>query len=526
MDDIISIILDKFNSNSQQQLYNYKIKVNYEYNLNDMGEKLFKRALLTSDRYTDQDSSFYNICNGLVLGHEDNKWRVLAIPPRTLNHEFNKKVIEKNLDLYDIYKTYNGTIITLYYYDNKWCISTSNGFDVSELCWMGPKSYMDILLELMELYPDFNLELLQPHFSYTIGFSHPQFHLLEDKKLWLVHVKSLNSYETIEMDIGLPVQELVFSGGKMVNNVVDDSLDKVANDLLDKVANKSSDGSLGEIVNNSSGNFSDKVANSSLDEIINTHIPNCYGLILRSKDISQTKKYSDIIIKSDFMRLMEKHVYNVNINIKDESRLDLIIVYNILDRIKRRKKFKELFPQFLDKIKEYEKFFDKLVNQVIYIYRQYKSDCKCIIAGKPNIVKKIIIDFVQELLKKYNINPYGKDSYSIISDFILVPENSVKLYDAYCYYTDNNLGGKKDNSDEQEEIDNVESKQEDAEDNSDEQEEIDNVESKQEDAEDNFDEQEEIDNVESKQKDTEDRSNNQEEIYKVKSNKKKVILMI
>ena len=78
----------------------------------------------------DLSDSVVRECNGYIFDIKKNK--PLVIPTNVLSNNINYNFIEKNINLYNIYKVYDGTIINLYWWDveNSWKISTVKGYDV------------------------------------------------------------------------------------------------------------------------------------------------------------------------------------------------------------------------------------------------------------------------------------------------------------------------------------------------------------------------------------------------------------
>lgn len=137
-------------------------------------------------------SKLQNECNGVVIS---SLGRVLAYPPpaftECLSKDVNKKMAE---NFYDVYRVDDSTIVTLYYWDTKWAIASSKGYDVSTLRWIGKRTYAEVIYDLaVRLYPGFveatgiSLEsgrlsfknVLEVGKSYTIGFRHHDFHPLK-----------------------------------------------------------------------------------------------------------------------------------------------------------------------------------------------------------------------------------------------------------------------------------------------------------------------------------------------------------
>ena len=127
---------------------------------NIIKKKLFKNGILTT--YDDNRMCLHSSkkkritgytnmqreCNGLVI--DSNTLLPLAIPIPNFISNINTKLINSyiNLNLYTVYPIRDGTIINLYYYDDKWCISSSRGYDVTNLK-NNKLSYIELLNDVL-----------------------------------------------------------------------------------------------------------------------------------------------------------------------------------------------------------------------------------------------------------------------------------------------------------------------------------------------------------------------------------------
>ena len=89
-------------------------------------------------------------CNGLIL--EQKTWRPLVVPPKTLRFNIDTDASNRYLHqgLYHIYKAQDGTCFNLYFYGNKWVISTARGHTMNDVKWNNSKTYQEIITECLE----------------------------------------------------------------------------------------------------------------------------------------------------------------------------------------------------------------------------------------------------------------------------------------------------------------------------------------------------------------------------------------
>jgi hypothetical protein len=382
-------------------IYKYDIVFNYEKN----NEGKIIRLIFRIKNNNNQHSMLYYYSNGCII--DIVKWKILVSPPIAFNKYGSLTKVEEffNNGLYDIIKIIDGTVVTIYYFNNKWNISSSNCYDVSNYYWIGKLSYSEILYDLFQkLYPhslelngiEFNDKILYfnklcKYKSYTIGFRHHNFHPLcnDPEQIWNIQCVD-NNNGNIEYNDGIK--------GIYNQSIVTDihSIDKI------NYINKHS---IFEAIKQS-------------DSVYN------YGFILRSKDISITKEYSNIIFYSELLKKIKKNIYDGSITllkqfVNHNNRLNYIMLKNFFNRSERNEII-QLYPQFNENYKIYSKLVNDIINCIIIILKNKQN---AINNNEPLNFQKCVIKLSYVLLNnisKYEaFDPYHSDIYNILKDYII-----------------------------------------------------------------------------------------------------------
>ena len=186
------------------------------------------RVLLTSDRNrADFTRELHSQCNGVVFDYTN--WKVLSVPPKMFNPIYKSIDFVANVSDYDVYDINDGTLVTLYWYPSvesadedesagRWCMSTTNGYDVGDYRWMGDATYTTAFAEVLTDYPKFDFDNLNKTKSYTVGFRHEDFHhfTADPRRAWFVQSCDLHALNTTgelnistTEDIGIPPQTII-----------------------------------------------------------------------------------------------------------------------------------------------------------------------------------------------------------------------------------------------------------------------------------------------------------------------------
>ncbi len=339
--------------------------------------------------YTKHSQLYYE-CNGIIIDTTD--WKLISTSMPSFNKRIEAKIINDGItnDTYNFYRIIDGTIITLYHYNDKWIISTSNGYDVSNYYWMGNKTYAEVFDDLLtRKYPLFkqNMTNLDKNKCYTLGFRHHNFHFLKNdpELIWLIKITELTTLSNIQEDLyDIKIQQP----------------EELSVYTLDGLKNLPQ--------------FIDSLPNAIKG------ISYCYGYILRSGDRNLS---TDYLIQSQLLSTIKQLMYENKIekSIREKITHENREIYNTWKSflyINTRDNFQSLRPD----IRSLFLKMDEFVNNVIFNIIQ-------LIKGNPIVQQNSEIFKSSHTLYKFlmeteNIKTYTKDTESIVRDLLINPENA------------------------------------------------------------------------------------------------------
>lgn len=382
--------------------------------------------------------------------------RPLSIPPPPFNKMTNNtsiKLVDKYLkdELYDIIKIEDGTIITLYSWIHPqngimWSMSSNHGYDVSSYKWMGGLTYAEVFYDLVNrLYPSFK-ELtgmdiiyinhtdevktyltftnLDTKYCYSMGFRHHNFHplKLDSEKIWQIQY----------VDLSTPNPQIIY-GGKFPSNVLPEhekynysyfSKDIVTKSIIEiKCISSFTNACI--LINSNHVEKSIIKDNDDSDPEIEEKNPYFqYGFILRSKDRTQTGIYSDIIIKSLLLKIVETMLYKYHSDYKlyvnHNNRMEYIAMRAFLKTGKddiltsHKQQFIALFPEWSEKFFAFETLISSIVDKIKLKYNKVtnttnaETDMDKFINNMYRIIKKEYAHITKDydnIIRNYIINP-------------------------------------------------------------------------------------------------------------------------
>lgn len=409
--------------------------------------KTLSRILLSTHRKGDKlTMELYRHLNGLVLQYQG--WKVLSVSSPILNFNFKMNEMIKNLDCYDIYPVIDGTVVTLYWYDpsaatvlhtqhsqqqhsqqqqqGSWRLSSANGYDVSDMRWLGSRTYMEALMELARQYPAFSLDKLNRSCSYTIGFRHPEFQPMkyDGPKIWFIqscNTSLVNNLSVAKVDISKLVGQNASSVSSLLKsadvkpvlmiNIREDIglpiqapiqfTPGMTEEKIFETLRRHNDNALVEFSKSLSGDF-----------VVSPH----YGYFLRPR--VNRADLCDIMFESTLLHLIKSALYNFpkkrNVGeseLTPENRMEYAKLRAYLSNTIKYP-FITLFPQFTDDYSRYDALFNKIADRIVQIIRK-PSDRK---SNDQRI--EIIAQKFATHIKEKQINVTGSEGMSIVLDFL------------------------------------------------------------------------------------------------------------
>lgn len=358
------------------------------------------RFLLTFDGRWAHD--FYKL-RGSVFSFPEMVPLAVSMPSLTINpraRDVCSALSKKAL----VYPIHDGTMITLYFWDGKWRMSSANGFEVNDYKWMSETTYEEAFTAAVAAHPHFAMERLDKDLCYSISFRHPSFHPLLSDPLGAILLQAMRPADALAddgdwtgnliADIGLPIQSLLPAPVNFA------ALIQENNQSLTRYRKQ------------------------------NDYVP-VYGFVVRPIDGSQ-----GMILESTLLRKVRQLIYTLPKQGKSaitiapgSSGTDYCVIRAYLNS-HNKDLFIELFPQFTDSYERYDKFLEKLADRLVSALRNKNI--------RSNIMEHVVAEGMAEvdlcaaqlIDHLEHVDPFEPVTESIIADFIRDPFYTNMFYKA------------------------------------------------------------------------------------------------
>jgi hypothetical protein len=235
---------------------------------------------------------------------------------------------------------YDGTVVGLYYYNNRWVLSTSKGYDMNEVKWEG-KTYQSLFEECLQKYgmtwDDFTGQLNTSN-CYSFGFSNPHMHKFSTElQIWFISSVCLNQKSNVYLWTSLtsPIQSIP------------------PQEKVESVENLE---------------YLYRTVKKALSSYIKDRNNACLGFILRSVNYNETGDHSDLIIESSLMQYVRKIWYDqalVTTCKNYEYDRNLYASLNAYLTESLYQNFIQVFPQYMALFERFATKIQELVDNMI-----------------------------------------------------------------------------------------------------------------------------------------------------------------
>ncbi len=312
----------------RKNLYEEGIKTSYEPFGHDYDSRMI--FSLTGNA----NKTRYAHVHGLILNCYD--WGCVVMPPPYFETKPITRIIDQNLadKRYDIIPAHDGSVMSLYWWNDSWRISSTKGYDMTDIIFLhSSKTCKQIFTEAVgETWESF-VRVLDKQYSYSFVVTHSDIHLywktrVPNKQVFFVHRAA--------------------RGTGAIDYICEQ---KIAMQEPVKV---------------------DVSTMAELKALPADQFP--FGVILRTKDARLNEP--DVFIESQLFIDLKNLLYNYNLNKEIDASSDrenYIALHAYLNK-HHHARFKELFPQYSMTFEMISEKINMLVKAVMDLYSGAKME--------------------------------------------------------------------------------------------------------------------------------------------------------
>lgn len=294
--------------------------------------------------------------SGLIIDY--STWEIIALPPKAVITEIGRNKFKTMTNSpYTIYALEDGTTINLYFYDGRWNLGSTNGYDVSGIKWLSDKTYGELLNEaIMAQFgaPETFFNALDKEYCYSVILQHPEVHPYVENK---PKVTLVQMYDRKNKQIA-PLITLVEAAEKYKLALQEVQLIKCSPDVPNA------------LFDHLSGSKAPTAARAPAAAASAQQTPQ-FGYIVRFED---PKLQPDIVFESQLFNKLKHHIYNGvrGCNVKDTTPTEKCIylaLRAVLRGPKNLTEFGRLFPKLSARSHNISVLHSQLHMKLVHAYR-------------------------------------------------------------------------------------------------------------------------------------------------------------
>lgn len=356
-----------------------------------------------------------SLFRGTVIEWTPTTTKVVSFPSLALTENASITPAVNNLDDWTITAMGDDTVITLYFHDDAWKMSSARGIDVSGHNWMDTE--ITFRQALNECLPeDFQWETLDVDACYTVGFHHHKMHpfTAEPQSVRLLQVAIMSSGDIPTTFTCAPdTREAFYGMAKKIGIPADSPVQ-----LADLPPNKLKSWML---LNNKHA-----LTNYVRGVHRNDTTPIHYGYILRRNTDGDGP--ANISLPSSLMHIIKKSVYSFPPNLKlTAANRKHYIMARACTSTDMKYDFVRLFPQWTDEYRACENLLRETTTAIVAeLSRRGVGSAEW---DQPQESDKVVAlaKILLPQIEKFDINPFDSLANSIVYDIISTPDNAVVL---------------------------------------------------------------------------------------------------
>jgi hypothetical protein len=165
----------------------YKLKTKEDKKFNDL-------AIIYNDKDSNIDNELVRFFNGVIIDKNTLKIVCYTFDKCFEENNLNENLVDTDIIIQPIYE---GTLIRLYFYNDKWHISTKKMIDAHKARWVSDKSFGEMFDELFDIN---SLVEYNKNYCYSFVLGHKDNNILKIENNYIIHINTIDLVNNCEID--------------------------------------------------------------------------------------------------------------------------------------------------------------------------------------------------------------------------------------------------------------------------------------------------------------------------------------
>lgn len=177
----------------------YKLKIKEDNNL----------AIIFNDYNSILKHDIVRFFNGVIINKENLKVICYTFDKCLEENIIDQDILNKDIMVQPVF---DGTLIRLFYFDNKWNLSTKKMINAYHAKWNSDKSFGEMFIDIFNINLNNEYDFLNKNYCYSFLMGHKENNILYLENNYLIHLNTIDLNSNIEI-----IDDLLL--GQISNNI-------------------------------------------------------------------------------------------------------------------------------------------------------------------------------------------------------------------------------------------------------------------------------------------------------------------
>ena len=157
-------------------------------------------AVIFNDSNSNIENEFVRFFNGVIIDKNTLKIVCYTFDKCMEDNVINKELFDTDMIIQPVFE---GTLIRVFYHNDRWNISTKKMINAFNAKWASEKSFGEMFNEIFGDYSEYSKVLPNTNYCYSFLMGHKENNIIKNDNNYIIHLNTIDLENNIEIDFQL-----------------------------------------------------------------------------------------------------------------------------------------------------------------------------------------------------------------------------------------------------------------------------------------------------------------------------------
>ena len=157
-------------------------------------------AVIFNDSNSNIENEFVRFFNGVIIDKNTLKIVCYTFDKCMEDNVINKELFDTDMIIQPVFE---GTLIRVFYHNDRWNISTKKMINAFNAKWASEKSFGEMFNEIFGNYSEYSKVLPNTNYCYSFLMGHKENNIIKNDNNYIIHLNTIDLENNIEIDFQL-----------------------------------------------------------------------------------------------------------------------------------------------------------------------------------------------------------------------------------------------------------------------------------------------------------------------------------